>query len=82
MVSTVPAESPPSPQGEEWRIILGLSIHLLMDTKGGVGHLATISCQGTLAPPTGLSSFPTQEAKLPFLLDLSDLGRCKLWISA
>lgn len=51
------------------------------DKKGGVGHLATISCQGTLAPPTGLSSFPTQEAKPPFLLDLSDVGRCKLWIS-
>lgn len=51
------------------------------DKKGGVGHSATISCQGTLAPPTGLSPFSTQEAKQPFLLDLSDLGQCKLWIS-
>lgn len=51
------------------------------DKKGGVGRSATISCQGTLAPPTGLSPFSTQEAKQSFLLDLSDLGRCKLWIS-
>lgn len=51
------------------------------DKKGGVGRSATISCQGTLAPPTGLSPFSTQETKQSFLLDLSDLGRCKLWIS-
>lgn len=70
----VPAGSSLSPEGEEWRISLGLSMQASAeDKKGGVSHAATISYQGTLAPPTGLSPFPTQEAKQPFLLGLSDL---------
>lgn len=77
----VPAGSSPCPGGEEWRFSLGFSIQPLMKTR---------RVERATQPPyhargpwhlPHLSPFSTQEAKQPFLLDLSDLGQCKLWIS-